>query len=244
MAPSCTATITAVSVAMPAPLKSCRNTVANVSTANCGQHSRPIATAARHTLASRRGLDGGVAGLWPADSEEAVRALPPAPVATTRRARSGSRSHPSVSSAAPAHRPASRPNTAPKPARDASHGSTSAPRPPPSGTAVWRMLIARPRSPSSNHAITARPLAPLTLPPITPTSSRPSASSHKAGATPWAGAAPRLIQASAAAVAPRPANSTGRSPQRSASRPQGSSNNATPRPSTPSARPSASLSSR
>ncbi|KAG1435935.1 hypothetical protein G6F57_020894 [Rhizopus arrhizus] len=62
MAPSCTATITPVSVPIPTWLKSCRNTVANVTTANCGLHMTPIATAARQTRPSRSGEAAGRAG--------------------------------------------------------------------------------------------------------------------------------------------------------------------------------------
>ncbi len=97
------------------------------------------------------------------------------------------------------------------------------------------MLIASPRSPSSNHAITARPLAPLTLPPSIPTSTSPTASSQRPGTKPPTGATQPLIQASAAAVEPKPPSSTGRSPHRSVSNPQGSSKSATPNPNKPSA---------
>lgn len=88
---------------------------------------------------------------------------------------------------------------------------------PPSGTAVCRMLIARPRSPSSNQAITARPLDPLTLPP-----SRPSAHIVKTSQPSVAmdGTAKRLIATSTAAVESKPFSNTGRSPQRSVHAPR------------------------
>ncbi|MNT19615.1 hypothetical protein D3C72_1548810 [compost metagenome] len=215
--------------------------MAKVSTANCGQHIRPMAAAARQTRASRRGegaVRRPVAGKpWPAWAGWADWAGPADRAGWRGWAEAGSCSQQAASSAATAHIRASTPNTAAKPACAASQGSSSAPRPPPKGTAVWRMLMARPRSPSSNQAITARPLAPLTLPPSTPTSTRPTANSHRLGTVTPSGEAKPLIQASAAAVAPRPVNSTGRSPQRSVSRPQGSSNRATPKPIKPSAKP-------
>ena len=93
------------------------------------------------------------------------------------------------------------------------------------------------------HPMMARPLAPLTLPPSRPTSSKPAASQGRPGIWPGVGAANSAIAASAAAVAPRPSSSTGRSPQRSARRPQGSSLTAMPRPIRPSTRPSEVLSS-
>ena len=61
------------------------------------------------------------------------------------------------------------------------------------------MLIARPRSPSPNHAITARPLEPLTLPPegrARTSRRRASRSSGRAAA----GVAKRAIATSIAAV--------------------------------------------
>ena len=225
-----------------------------------------MATAARQTRASRNGeagagpasradvaVGGGtsrtaveVAGATSRAAVEVARVTQRSSVAVgeppsegaTLPGLAGSRSQQTASSAAVAHIPASTPYTAAKPACAASHGSNNAPRQPPNGTAVCRMLIARPRSPSSNQAITARPLAPLTLPPSMPTSNRPSPSSHKPGTSAPAGAAYRLIQANAAAVAPRPVSSTGRSPQRSVSNPHGSSNSATPSPIKPNAKPS------
>ena len=121
--------------------------------------------------------------------------------------------------------------------------SKGAPMAPPKGTAVWRMLMARPRSPSANQPMTARPLAPLTLPPSRPTSTSPPASRPNEGIWSGDGEAQSAIAARAKAVPHRPSSSTGRSPQRSVSRPQGSSLSAMPRPISPSARPSVCVSS-
>ncbi|MCY1364008.1 hypothetical protein D9M69_507960 [compost metagenome] len=160
-----------------------------------------------------------------------------------RGATGGSCTQAQLIAALSAHSSASKPYSAAKPKCSATKGSTSAPMPPPIGTAVWRMLMARPRSPASNQVITARPLAPFTLPPSRPTSSSPAPSTPRPGTWPAPGAAHSAIATSAIAVLPSPASSTGRPPQRSVSRPQGSSLTAMPRPMRPSTKPSAALSS-
>jgi hypothetical protein len=147
-----------------------------------------------------------------------------------------------VSAADPAHSSINAPYTAAKPACDASAGSSAAPTPPPSGTAVCRMLIASPRSRSPNQRITARPLEPFTLPPSRPTQ-HIAATTRSSGGTACAlGTIAATITASIAAVATRPVSSTRRSPKRSAAMPHGNSDSATPKPSAPSTRPSAALS--
>src|ERR1700754_192893 len=138
-------------------------------TASCGPQSTPIPSATRHTLKSRNGETG-----W---------RTPRIDVASAADAGNGGGScnqyH--VNAAVTPHNNASAPNTLANPLCDANVGNTSAPSPPPAGTAVCRMLIARPRSPSANQAITARPLDPLTLPPSKPTASNPPASATMPG---------------------------------------------------------------
>lgn len=216
--------------AKPARPKSCRKTVPKDSTANCGAHRMPMPATMRQTRASRSGPWRGATG---ALADRGVRG-----------AAGGSWTQCQTSQALSAHRAASRPYSAAKPACSATICSSSAPMPPPSGTAVCRMLIASPRSPSANQPITARPLAPLTLPPSNPTSSKPVPSQARPGMCPGVGAANSAIAISAIAVLPRPTSSTGRSPERSVSRPQGSSLIAMPSPISPSTRPRAALSSR
>lgn len=185
----------------------------------------------RQTRASRSGLAG-------------LRAGAAVAVDAARGAAGGSLIHAHESSAPAPHNSASSPYKAVKPRCSATIGKSSAPTPPPSGTAVWRMLIASPRSPSANHVITARPLAPLTLPPSSPTSNSPAPSQPRPGTCCGVGAARSAIASSASAVPQRPVSSTGRSPQRSVSRPQGNSLTAMPRPIRPSTRPRLALSSR
>ncbi len=80
----------------------------------------------------------------------------------------------------------------------------------------------------------ARPLDPFTLPPNRPTSSIAAPSIGSPGTRAAVGATNAAIIASAAAVVPNPVSSTGRSPQRSVSKPQGNSLSAMPSPRSPS----------
>lgn len=98
--------------------------------------------------------------------------------------------------------------------------------------------MAKPRSPAPNQRITARPLAPFTLPPSTPTSASPAASAHNGGTEPSDGVIHSSKVNSASMVPSKPVSSTGRSPQRSVAMPHGNSVRATPRPMAPSATPS------
>ena len=96
---------------------------------------------------------------------------------------------------------------------------------PPSGTAIWRMPSASPRSSSPNHAITARPLAVFT-----PAASPPATAS---ATTSVANEEAYAAQTSAPALAASPAVITMRSPTMSATMPQTSS--VTREPETPAA---------
>lgn len=218
--------------ATPSRPKSCRNTVANVSTANCGTQSTPIPITSRQTARFASGVVArGAAGCRACGCAASAAA-------------GGSRSQRHVSTAEPAHNSISVPYTAPKPACDASHGNSAAPTPPPIGTAVCRMLIASPRSRSPNQRITARPLDPFTLPPSSPTPHIIATMCASGGTASGVGTIATAISASIAAVAISPVNSTRRSPKRSAAIPHGNSDSATPNPSAPSTRPSEPLSSR
>ncbi|GAA3698944.1 hypothetical protein GCM10022224_076110 [Nonomuraea antimicrobica] len=88
------------------------------------------------------------------------------------------------------------------------------------------MLIASPRSPSPNHVMTARPEAPLTLPPSAPTIAMQVAS--RATPAPSAGVTAAAITASRAPVEVSPVSRTRRSPNRSVSSPHPMSDAATP----------------
>ncbi|MCY1291573.1 hypothetical protein D9M68_521610 [compost metagenome] len=227
IAPSCTAQRVAAMPDTPTWAASCRNTEAKLKTANWGAHRMPMATAMRQTRRLRNGL--ALSCAWRRADVGEARCV-------------GSCSHRQVSQAEAKQSAARTAYTQRKPMAKASHGNTSAPSPPPRGTAVWRILIARPRSPSANHRITARPLAPLTLPPASPSSAMQAIATGKGGTRSGLGARNSAITASMRAVAPSPYSRTRRSPHRSAAAPHGSSDNAAPMPNAPSSRPSPPLS--
>lgn len=211
-----------------APLKSCRNTVANVSTANCGQHaSRPIATSratrGHRATISRTAESRPARGLRDrrgAGAGRSTTAQPEprngAPVGRVVNAQSSCATIPASTARLP-HRPASRPNTAPKPARDAAmraaqraqaaaqgHGSLA--------DAHRQAAFAFVEPCHHRAAAGAVDLAPSRH------QQQASASSHKAGTTPWSperrtGSHPGQRRCGRA----RPASSTSRSPQRSPS---------------------------
>src|SRR5436190_1196195 len=130
------------------------------------------------------------------------------------------------SRAKPIAAPAAQPTASPKNAArrlmwDVSAGRTPAAIAPPSGTAVWRMPSASPRSSGPNHAITARPLADCVPPPSAPATARAATSPPNDDVKPAA--------TSATAHPASPDVSTARSPIRSATMPHGSSVSSSPK---------------
>ena len=89
----------------------------------------------------------------------------------------------------------------------ASRGITNAPNPTPSGCAVWRMPIARPRRSGGNQPTTSRPLAELLLAAAIPPSNKNAPVSTRDSDAAAANAA--------AAVNADPRARTTRSPSRS-----------------------------
>ena len=106
-----------------------------------------------------------------------------------------------------AHTTAGNKSAADTPWLSARRGITKAPNPTPSGCAVCRMPITRPRCSGGNHPTTSRPLAELLLAAAMPPSRRnaPTATSECTNAAANA----------AAAVSAEPSASTKRSPARS-----------------------------
>ena len=127
--------------------------------------------------------------------------------ASARGGRGGSVTASRHTTAARAHTAAGNSRAAPMPRPCANCGITSAPKPTPSGWAVWRIPIARPRCSAGNHPTTSRPLAELLLAAAIPPRNRKAATTTSE----WDSAAPNA----AAAVSAEPTHSTNRSPARS-----------------------------
>ena len=106
------------------------------------------------------------------------------------------------------------------PCRSATTAMVAAATPTPTGWAICRMPIARPRRPAGNQPTTTRPLATLLLAAARPASPSPSASSTTE---------PDIAASDPRTAAPtRPASSTSRSPRRSVTTPHGTSASITP----------------
>jgi hypothetical protein len=179
---------------VPQPCWRTRYSVPNALTANCGTTSIALAACSRHSTGVRYG--------------EAVCAP------GARGGRTGSGAATTTSTAASRQSAAGTTTASNTPSRAASPGSTSPATATPSGCAVWRMPMARPRSVRGNQPMTIRPHAANTLAAAEPLSTNKASTRP----CPIPGVSPTVPTASAASS--RPEAITLRSPKRSAAAPQ------------------------
>src|ERR1700761_4146790 len=185
------------------PRLATRYSSANPVVANCGTTSRVLAAWMRQSTGARYGLPGGAV---------AVSVAVPLVVPVPRPGRGGAAPNSATAAPAARHNAPQAAMAAASPADAASGGSAAAASMVPSGWAVCRAPMARPRSEAPNQPSTSRPLAALTEAPPAP--AQPSST-------------PRLTGLLALAAAIRqppamtsPAVMTIRSPYRSAAAPQ------------------------
>ncbi len=189
------------------PRWSCSSSTMRAAAVNWGTTSRPLAVLSRMSSGSRSTTP------W---------------LCEARAAPGGSRMNTAMAAATRAVKALSARKEAGTPAFAAITGSTTAASAAPTGVAVCRMPMARPRRSAVNQLMTARPLAAFTLAPKTPAPN---------SASPASSAFPVATRARKAAAPIPPMVITSRSPRRSAMAPQGTRVSIVPRLTAPMSRP-------